>query len=298
VTAEGVAPSDTDEGPVDTDEGPVDTDEGPDGSARPADAAQRGPEPTGSPETDARLAARLAEEAGELLLRIRDAAGDSLHPYELGRLGDEKANAFILEGLAADRPNDAVLSEEASDDLRRLWRNRVWIVDPLDGTREYSMSGRWDWAVHIALWEEGAGLTAAAVAMPALGEVFATDRPVARPHNPREAPVVLVSGSRPPGFSWAVAEAVGGELATIGSAGAKAMAVLTGHADAYVHAGGQWEWDSAAPVGVVTASGLFTSRIDGSPLLYNQPDPYLPDLVICRQDLAEPILRAIADHLG
>jgi 3'(2'), 5'-bisphosphate nucleotidase len=217
-----------------------------------------------------------------------------MHPYHLGRVGDEEANALILRRLSESRPEDPVLSEEGSDDLTRMWRSRVWIVDPLDGTREFSMRNRSDWAVHVALWEEGEGITSAAVALPAMGEVFSTDRPVPLPEKPRQVPTILVSGSRPPAFSWRVAEAVGGELATIGSAGAKAMTVLTGGADAYMHAGGQWEWDSAAPVGVVTASGFHASRIDGSPLLYNRPDPYLPDLLICHPDLAEPILRAIA----
>jgi 3'(2'), 5'-bisphosphate nucleotidase len=245
-------------------------------------------------ESDARLAARLAEEAGELLVRIRAAAAGRMHPYHLGRVGDEEANALILRRLSEARPKDAVLSEEGSDDLTRMWRSRVWIVDPLDGTREFSMRNRSDWAVHVALGEEGAGITSAAVARPAMGEVFSTDRPVPMPEKPRQVPIILVSGSRPPAFSWRVAEAVGGELATIGSAGAKAMTVLTGGADAYMHAGGQWEWDSAAPVGVVTASGFHASRIDGSPLVYNRPDPYLPDFLICHPDLAEPLLRAIA----
>ena len=247
-------------------------------------------------ESDARLAARVAEEAGQLLLRVRAAGEGRLHPYSLGQVGDQRANELILARLAESRPEDGVLSEEATDDLTRMWRQRVWIVDPLDGTREFSIPGRWDWAVHIALWKEGEGITDAAVALPATGEVFATDRPLPQPAVLRETPIILVSGSRPPAFSWKVADAVGGELATIGSAGAKAMAVLTGHADAYVHSGGQWEWDSAAPVGVVTASGLYASRIDGSPLLYNQAHPYLPDLIICRPELAAPILAAIANH--
>jgi 3'(2'), 5'-bisphosphate nucleotidase len=247
-----------------------------------------------STESDARLASRLAEEAGELLLAIRAEREGRVHPYELGRIGDQRSNAHILGALARERPSDGVLSEEASDSLSRRWRNRVWIVDPLDGTREFTMPGRSDWAVHVALWEEGSGITAAAVAVPAIGEVFSTDRPRALPAEMRETPIILVSASRPPAFSGRVAGAVGGQLATLGSAGAKAMAVLTGLADAYVHAGGQWEWDSAAPVGVVLASGLHASRIDGSPLVYNQPHPYLPDLLICRQELAPRILSAIA----
>jgi 3'(2'), 5'-bisphosphate nucleotidase len=261
--------------------------------------------------TDARLAADLAERAGDLLLRIR--AGDGEAGRELGRIGDHQSNALILTALAGARPGDAVLSEESVDSPERLTARRVWIIDPLDGTREFSMAGRSDWAVHVALWEAGSGLTAGAVAEPALGLVHATDRvgelgaglPVGTSRagstggglggdGARRKPIILVSDSRPPAFAGEVAQAVGADVATMGSAGAKAMAVLRGDADAYLHAGGQWEWDSAAPAAVVTAAGLHASRIDGSPLVYNQPHPYLPDLLICRPDLAGDLLAAIA----
>jgi 3'(2'), 5'-bisphosphate nucleotidase len=263
-----------------------------------------------TPAADARLAAELAQRAGDLLLQIRsgEPGGD------LGRTGDQRSNALLLEGLAEARPGDAVLSEESADSPARLEARRVWIIDPLDGTREFSMPGRSDWAVHVALWESGRGLIAGAVAEPAIGAVHSTDRvsldrsaPTGgdrsagatadqstegrRRHDGR--PLILVSDSRPPPFAPAVAEAVGADVAPMGSAGAKAMAVLRGDADAYLHAGGQWEWDSAAPVAVVTAAGLHASRIDGSPLVYNQPHPYLPDLLICRADLAEVLLQAI-----
>jgi 3'(2'), 5'-bisphosphate nucleotidase len=169
----------------------------------------------------------------------------------------------------------------------------VWIIDPLDGTREYGMPGRSDWAVHVALWEKGAGITAAAVAQPALDTVYASDtvRPTRRP---RPRPTFLVSDSRPPEWAAPVAEKFGADLAPMGSAGAKAMAVVRGDADAYLHGGGQWEWDSAAPVGVALAAGLHATRIDGSELAYNSEHPYLPDLLICRADLAEDLLREIA----
>lgn len=244
------------------------------------------------PATDARLSARLAEEAGALLLAVRPTAAGQ----ELGRRGDTESNALLLDRLAAARPGDAVLSEESTDDRARLDADRVWIVDPLDGTREYMLPGRDDWAVHVALWERDRGLTAAAVAMPALGAVYASDDPPPAATGPGGGPVILVSDSRPPAWAPAVAAEVGGRLATMGSAGAKAMAVLRGDADAYVHSGGQWEWDSAAPVGVALAAGLHASRVDGSPLAYNQPNPYLPDLVICRAGLAAPLLRALAAH--
>ncbi len=283
-----------------------------------------------TPVADARLAAELAERAGDLLLRIRGEERGS----DLGRIGDQRSNALLLAGLAEARPGDAVLSEESADTPERLEAQRVWIIDPLDGTREFSMPGRSDWAVHVALWESGLGLTAGAVAEPALGAVHASDgMSVDRSDLTRGArgardsaggasaasgavgssdagatadgssegrrsygrrPLILVSDSRPPPFAEAVADAVGADVAPMGSAGAKAMAVLRGDADAYLHAGGQWEWDSAAPVAVVTAAGLHASRLDGSVLAYNQPHPYLPDLLICRADLAEALLHAIA----
>ncbi|MEO8888131.1 MAG: inositol monophosphatase family protein [Jatrophihabitantaceae bacterium] len=239
--------------------------------------------------TDARLAADLAVRAGELLLGLQSASG--LIGKELGARGDANSNALLLEQLAAHRPDDAVLSEESVDTAARLTADRVWIIDPLDGTREYGIPGRPDWAVHVALWQRGRGITDAAVSQPALAAVYASDD--ARAPEVSE-PVVLVSDSRPPTFSDAVAAAIGARVVAMGSAGAKAMAVLRGDASAYVHAGGQWEWDSAAPVGVVLAAGLHASRIDGSPLVYNEAHPYLPDLIICRPELADAIVAAIA----
>ncbi|HEX3650295.1 MAG TPA: 3'(2'),5'-bisphosphate nucleotidase CysQ [Pseudonocardiaceae bacterium] len=243
--------------------------------------------------TDDALAADLARRAGELLLRIRD-GGPRDDPKALGRAGDHESNEFLLACLAELRPHDAVLSEESADDPSRLTAARVWIVDPLDGTKEFTLPGRDDWAVHVALYVAGEGIAAAAVAVPVRGEVWSTgDVPRVR-HERRDRPRVVVSASRPPEFAGPVADAMDGELVPMGSAGAKAMAVVRGDADAYVHAGGQWEWDSAAPVGVALAAGLTACRIDGSPLRYNQPRPYLPDLVICRPELARPVLAAIA----
>jgi 3'(2'), 5'-bisphosphate nucleotidase len=243
---------------------------------------------------DALLAARLADEAGKLLLEIRSDPRSGTGK-DLGRHGDQASNTFLLEQLAAERPADAILSEESVDNPARLDAGRVWIIDPLDGTREFTMSGRSDWAVHVALWEAGKGITAAAVALPATGEVFATDPPaVPASDRPRGRPLILVSDSRPPAFIDKVAARVGADVAPMGSAGAKTMAVLTGMADAYVHAGGQWEWDSAAPVGVALAAGLHASRIDAAPLEYNQPRPYLPDLIVSLPALAGPLVEAIA----
>jgi 3'(2'), 5'-bisphosphate nucleotidase len=244
--------------------------------------------------SDARLAARLAEQAGQLLLTLQRDSG--LTGKDLGKRGDHDANELLLSELAAARPGDAVLSEESVDSPARLDASRVWIIDPLDGTREYGMPGRPDWAVHVALWQAAAGgtdagITDAAVAQPALDAVYASDDATASGSPTRR---YLVSDSRPPAWAQPVADALEAELAPMGSAGAKAMAVLRGEADAYLHSGGQWEWDSAAPVGVVLAAGLHASRIDGTPLEYNRAHPYLPDLLICRSELAQPLLHAIA----
>ncbi|CAM3067774.1 3'(2'),5'-bisphosphate nucleotidase CysQ [Prescottella defluvii] len=252
--------------------------------------------------TDAELAADLATRAGDLLLEIRsrelgETPLGTAAAKELGRRGDAAADALLLDGLAAARPDDAVLSEEAADDPFRSENPRVWIVDPLDGSREYGLAGRTDWAVHVALWERDLGITAAAVAQPARGEVYVSGA-VRAVDSHRDRPRILVSDSRPPPFARALARRVGADVASMGSAGAKAMAVLRGEADAYVHAGGQWEWDSAAPVGVALSAGLHCSRIDGTPLRYNQPHPYLPDLLICRRDLAVPLLAGIAEETG
>ncbi|WP_072815324.1 3'(2'),5'-bisphosphate nucleotidase CysQ [Rhodococcus zopfii] len=247
---------------------------------------------------DAALAAEIASAAGELLLTVRATEADALSGRELGRRGDHDANVLILGLLAEHRPGDAVLSEESADDPARVDADRVWIIDPLDGSKEYGMLGHTDWAVHVALWEAGRGLTAGAVAQPGLGAVYSTDDTPVVERRPLGdgRPRIVISGSRPPEFVGDVARAVGADLVPMGSAGAKAMAVLRGEVDAYVHAGGQWEWDSAAPVAVARAAGLFCARIDGTALEYNRPHPYLPDLVICRPDWAPTLMAAVAEH--
>jgi 3'(2'), 5'-bisphosphate nucleotidase len=246
--------------------------------------------------SDARLAAELAAAAGERLLGLRGCGPSRADRAGVGRRGDEVSNRFLVGQLAAKRPGDAVLSEESPDDLVRLVADRVWIIDPLDGTRQFAAPGRPDWAVHVALWEKGAGIAVAAVSLPATGELFTTHPPPGAPVASARPPVIVVSDTRPPGFIDAVAGEVGADVAPLGSAGAKAMAVVRGEAAAYVHAGGQWEWDSAAPVGVARAAGLHTSRLDGSELVYNQPRPYVPDLLICRPDLAASLLAALAPY--
>ena len=244
---------------------------------------------------DDRLAAELAEQAGRRLLELRGGGGA---PDDLRKAGDRLSHDFLAAELAARRPGDAVLSEEGRDDPARLSASRVWIVDPLDGTREFGEPGRSDWAVHVALWERGS-LTAGAVALPAQGRVLSTCAPPVRPAAAGGGPGagralrVVVSRTRPPEFLGRLGDFAGVTLVPLGSAGAKAAAVLRGEADAYVHAGGQYEWDSAAPVAVALAAGLHASRIDGSDLAYNRPDPVLPDILICPEALARPLIDAI-----
>ncbi|MGH3716179.1 MAG: 3'(2'),5'-bisphosphate nucleotidase CysQ [Micromonosporaceae bacterium] len=248
------------------------------------------------PEGDAEFAAWLAARAGELLLSLRGQRGFG-DPAVLRDAGDRDSHELLTESFAKWRPDDAVLSEEGADDPARLTAERVWIVDPLDGTREYGEPGRTDWAVHVALWARGRGLTAGAVALPAQGVVLSTATPPAPTTPPTPAVVrIATSRTRPPGFLPDVARSLGAELVPMGSAGAKVSAVVQGAVDAYVHAGGQYEWDSAAPVAVALATGHYASRLDGSTLEYNQPDPSLPDLVVCRPELAPRLLAALGNR--
>jgi 3'(2'), 5'-bisphosphate nucleotidase len=243
-------------------------------------------------ESDVDLATRLAVEAGDLLNALRTSAGPDADPWELGDQGDSAANIFLLEQLRHHRPTDFVLSEEAADPVERLAGDRVWIVDPLDGTREYR-AGRHDWAVHVALWERGRGLTAAAVSLPALGEVRSTGAPGVR--STRNAgPVVLVSRSRRPWEADLVAAALHGVVDTLGSAGAKAMAVVSGRADVYLAPGGLWEWDAAAPVAVAAAAGLDVTDGLGRPLPWNREVPWVDGLVICRPEFTATVFETLA----
>jgi 3'(2'), 5'-bisphosphate nucleotidase len=229
------------------------------------------------------LAAALAAEAGELLVAIRARGGAA---------GDRESNELLIRRLRDTRPDDAILSEESPDNPARLRYSRVWIVDPLDGTREYGEPPRRDWAVHVALAVDGAA-TVGAVALPAEGLLFHTGRPPAATPAVAGPVRVAVSRSRPSDRVRHLVAALSARPVPMGSAGAKAMAVVRGDADVYAHSGGQYEWDSCAPVAVAAAAGLHVSRLDGSPLRYNRPDPYLPDLVICRPELAETVLAAI-----
>ncbi len=234
---------------------------------------------------DETLCYQLAHDAGQLLIGIQKSG--KFDNQELGDEGDRAANALILETLRRERPDDGILSEEHVCDGIRLQKKRVWIVDPLDGTREYR-EGRDDWAVHIALAIDGIAVTGT-VALPGLSMTLSTKvSSVLQPKN--IPPRMLVSRSRPAAEALKVAEAMGAELLPMGSAGAKAMAVVRGEADIYLHSGGQYEWDNCAPVAVAQAAGLHCSRIDGSPMRYNNVDPYLPDLLICRHELVDDIM--------
>ena len=257
---------------------------------------------------DAAIGIQAASLAGELLLRLRqgaatgEGASAALDADALRAAGDRDANRAIMKLLANERPEDSLLSEEAADDPRRLIADRVWIIDPLDGTREFGErdgAGVWrdDFAVHVALWERGQGLTLGVVGLPARGVIYSSDAPPAVPPSPPGKLRIAVSRTRPPAFIAAL-EAVGSAtLVPMGSAGVKVMAVVSGEADAYIHAGGQYQWDSAAPVAVALAAGLVATRLDGSPLRYNVPELLLPDLVVCHPDRADEV-RALLDAAG
>ena len=241
--------------------------------------------------SDDELAALLATTAGRLLIEVR--AG-GLSGSDLKDAGDRSSHEFLVRSLAEQPPSDAVLSEEGADDHARSAYARVWIVDPLDGTREFSEPPRTDWAVHVGLAVDGQ-VVVGAVALPALGVTFSTATPPAVPDVPDRPLRILVSRTRPTEHARLLARRLGGELVPMGSAGAKALAVVRGDADLYAHSGGQYEWDSAAPAAVAAAAGLHVSRLDGSPLRYNQPDPWLPDLLICRPEHAAAVIALSLD---
>ncbi|MCW1402777.1 3'(2'),5'-bisphosphate nucleotidase CysQ [Novosphingobium sp. MW5] len=238
--------------------------------------------------TDAELAVHLAEVAGRLLIEVR--AAGIFSPKALGKAGDQTANQFLVHAIREQRPDDGLLSEEEKDNFERLAHSRVWIIDPVDGTREYGEE-RTDWAVHVGLAIDGVA-SVGAVGLPGLGKVLRTDAPIAVPPAPEKLRMV-VSRTRPAREATEVAEKLGAELVPMGSAGAKAMSIVLGDADIYLHSGGQFEWDSCAPAAVALAHGLHCSRIDGSPLVYNQSDVYMPDLLICRKEHAERVLAEV-----
>jgi 3'(2'), 5'-bisphosphate nucleotidase len=253
--------------------------------------------------SDHELAAALASEAGDVLNALRSEVPPGEYDGRaLKDAGDLAAHKYLMNRLAELRPDDAVLSEEGKDDLVRLDADRVWIVDPLDGTREFSERGedgvwRTDWAVHVALWERGQGLTAGAVALPGRAQVLSTATETPREFTVERPLRLAVSRSRPPAILAQLAERIPITYVPMGSAGVKTMAVVEGVVDAYVHGGGQYEWDSAAPVAVARAAGLFTSRLDGSELVYNQENTWLPDLIVCPPQISEELVSAIATIL-
>jgi len=244
-------------------------------------------------QSDHQLASDLAGEVGRVLIELRQRLTDEgVAGRDLKDAGDQAAHDYIMESLTRQRPADAILSEEGADDLARLEAARTWIVDPLDGTREFSEPPRIDWAVHIALVEAGVP-TAGAVSLPAEALTLATANAPVLPEAHDGPPRVIVSRTRRPPAAVALADELGAEYLEMGSAGAKSMAVVRGQADIYAHSGGQYEWDSCAPVAVALAAGLHCSRLDGSPMVYNNPDVYLPDLLICRVEWADQCLRIL-----
>jgi 3'(2'), 5'-bisphosphate nucleotidase len=251
-----------------------------------------GDPPAGGSESDVELATRLAAEAGRLLMQLRqELQTQGMPTWDVMDHGDASSHRFIADELREHRPHDAVLDEEGAEDPRRFAADRVWIIDPLDGTREYG-EGRHDWAVHVALWDRD-HFVAGAVALPALDRVLATDPAPVLPAVDRERPRLVTSRSRAPYAAVVVANALGAEPVRLGSAGAKAMAVVLGEADVYLHDGGMYQWDSAAPAAVALAAGLHVSRVDGSPLVYNERSEWLPDFLVCRQELRDPVLDAL-----
>ena len=246
-------------------------------------------------ETDQQLASRIATQAGVMLVELRDElAIEGIHYWDLKDEGDIAGHRYIMDALTQARPDDVILSEEAADNRRRLSAERVWIIDPIDGTNEFAEPPRYDWAIHIALWEKGK-VTVGSVALPTLGITFDADPAPIVPPSTRERPLLVTSRTRNPYCAVKVANALGCDVARLGSAGAKAMAVVMGEADIYVHDGGMYQWDSAAPSAVAAAAGLHVSRTDGSPLIYNEESLWLPDFLVCRPEFAEAALRALND---
>lgn len=246
-------------------------------------------------ETDQQVASRIAREAGEMLVQLRqELVRNTVSYWDLKDEGDWAAHKFIVDALKTSRPGDVILSEEAADDRSRLTAERVWIIDPIDGTNEFAEPPRHDWAIHIALWERG-DLVAGSVSLPALGMTFDSDPPPVLPPVTRTRPVLVTSRTRNPYCAVIVANALGCDVGRLGSAGAKTMAVVMGEADIYVHDGGMYQWDSAAPAAVARAAGLHVSRIDGSALVYNDTSLWLPDILVCRPELAERALQALSE---
>jgi 3'(2'), 5'-bisphosphate nucleotidase len=254
------------------------------------------PTPDESSWTDHEVSRQVAAEAGRLLVELRRSVPESADQRWLRDQGDARSHSMIMGRLAQLRPDDAILSEEGKDDQRRLRYRRVWVIDPLDGTREFGEPPRDDWAVHIALCVGGEPV-AGSVALPAQDRVYTTADPFPEAPAQSEPLRMVASRTRAPAIVTVLASELGADLIHMGSAGAKAMTVVAGEADIYLHAGGQYEWDSAAPVAVAMAAGLHCSRIDGSPLVYNQANPYMPDLLICKRSIADRVLALVEAYV-
>lgn len=238
------------------------------------------------PANDHQLAAALAAKAGQALSELRERPhSGGFDPWGLRDEGDRLAHNLLVELLGSHRPDDIVLSEEGREDRRRLDADRTWIIDPLDGTHDYPFLDSIEWAVHVALVEEQRP-TAAAVAVPGMDQVFATDLGSAAEPMDRDQPLVI-SGRSNAYLASEVAETIGGKLTACGSSGVKAMLVVSGAVDVYVHGSGLYEWDVCAPAAVAEALGMVVTDLEGDEIVYNKSQPIVRGLVISRPEFAE-----------
>lgn len=265
---------------------------------------------------DSELSRDVAIEAGRLLLDLRATYGD-LDPADvdtanrLRKEADRASHLLIADRISAARPDDVILSEEGKDDPARLVADRVWIVDPLDGTFEFGQ-GRSDFAVHIVLWVRdalsptGARLVASTVELPAQGLTRTDiDTPDVSFALPTDRPIrIVASRSRAP--KWlpdavaVLADRMGREVEVIdvGSVGAKVNEILCGRADAYVHDTGFYEWDVAAPYAVAHRYGLHASHVGGEPIRFNQDPPYVTSLLVSIPTLLDDLTSVFAEASG
>ena len=278
---------------------------------------------------DAELARDVAQAAGQRLIALRrdfgpvDAA-DRDQIRALRDAADRASHEFILSRLNAERPDDAVLSEEGHDGLERDTAHRVWIVDPLDGTSEFGQ-GRADFAVHVALWQrdDSAGpgtarLVAGCIDLPAQRVTYSSadsgafasaradtdsDLTVHRPGAPVR---VVVSRTRPPALAIdperlaAALEVANIEIGAVdvlrvGSVGAKVAELLGGRADLYLHDSGFYEWDVAAPLIVAEHYGLRACHLNGTTITFNHRPPWVKDLVVGKPELVAAVVATSLD---
>lgn len=262
----------------------------------PVSVSDTSSEPSIVPTNDHRIAANLALRAGQALLEYREAELDKpfYDQWDVRDGGDRLAHELLVDELAGLCPHDIVMSEEGRDNPARLEADRTWIVDPLDGTYDFPFADSIEWAVHVALVEDGLP-TAAAVSVPGFDQVFATDSGPCAARGERDAPLV-VSGRSNGYFGAEVARALDGGLTACGSSGVKAMLVVAGQVDVYVHGSGLYEWDVCAPAAVAEAAGLVVTDIHGDEIRYNKPDPVVGGFVVSRPEFAD-ITRSTLDGL-